>query len=67
MSKDGQEREKKIQLCGWAMFVVSACFFIVASVGAGDPIGLLGGIIFLLAGLVFLVPIISTPRRPSDA
>ncbi len=49
------------------MFVVSACFFIVASVGAGDPIGLLGGIIFLLAGLVFLVPIISTPRRPSDA
>jgi hypothetical protein len=72
MSKDeqatgGQKRDKKIQLCGWALFVTSACFFIAASLRAGDLISLAGGILFLLACLVFLVPLISTPRRPPDA
>ena len=66
MSKDGHERETRLQLCGWALFVISACFFIVASLRDGDLIGLLGGIFFLLACLVFLVPFISTRRRPTD-
>ena len=51
-----QKKEGKHDLLGWLLFVVSATFFIAASIRAGDVIGLLGGIFFLLACVAFLVP-----------
>lgn len=48
--------EKKCQIWGWMLFIVSALFFIVASIRAGDSIGLLGGVFFLIACFVFLIP-----------
>ncbi|MDQ4063084.1 MAG: hypothetical protein M3122_04125, partial [Actinomycetota bacterium] len=45
---------KKYDLWGWLLFVVSALFFIASSIRNGDMIGLLGGIFFLLACVVFL-------------
>jgi hypothetical protein len=44
------------QLTGWLLFLVSAVAFIVASLRSGDPVGLVGGVFFLLACLAFLVP-----------
>jgi hypothetical protein len=47
------------QLCGWLLFICSALFFIISSIRAGDILSLAGGILFLIACFVFLVPVIS--------
>ncbi len=51
-----QRKEHRINLAGWWLFVVSALFFIGASLRAGDALGLLGSLFFLIACFVFLVP-----------
>ncbi len=50
------EQERKFNLWGWWLFIVSALFFIAASLRAGDWVGLLGGLFFLIACIVFLIP-----------
>ena len=54
LSKGGPKKGKRLEFWGWLLFVVSALFFILSSLRAGDFVGLLGGIFFLLACLVFL-------------
>ncbi len=51
-----QRSEHRINLFGWVLFVVSALFFIGASLRAGDTLGLLGSLFFLVACFVFLIP-----------
>ncbi len=51
-----QRSEQRINLAGWVLFVVSALFFIAASVRAGDMLGLAGSLFFLVACFVFLIP-----------
>jgi hypothetical protein len=41
-------------LWGWLLFVISALFFMASSIRAGDVVGLLGGIFFLIACGAFL-------------
>ncbi len=53
---------KRLQIAGWAMFIVSALFFIAASARAGDALGLIGALFFLVACFVFFVPLVV--RRP---
>ncbi len=55
MSKARSKRGRKFELWGWLLFVVSALFFIWASIRSGDMGSLLGGVFFLLACVVFLV------------
>jgi len=45
-------------LAGWILFSVSALFFIAASIRAGDMFALAGGVLFLIACGVFLVPLL---------
>jgi hypothetical protein len=54
VSDNGAAKDKKYDLWGWLLFVVSALFFIASSLHNGDMIGLLGGVFFLLACVVFL-------------
>ncbi len=49
-------KEHRINLAGWWLVVVSALFFMAASVRAGDTLGLLGSLCFLVACFVFLLP-----------
>ncbi len=49
-------QEHRINLAGWWLFVISALFFIAASVRAGDMLGLAGALFFLVACFVFLLP-----------
>ena len=49
-------QEQRISLVGWVLFVVSALFFIGASLRAGDTLALLGSLFFLVACFVFLLP-----------
>ncbi len=51
-----QRKEHRINLAGWVLFVVSALFFIATSLRAGDMLGLLGALFFLIACFVFLIP-----------
>ncbi len=51
-----QRKEHRINLAGWWLFVVSALFFIAASVRAGDMLGLAGALFLLIACFVFLLP-----------
>ncbi len=49
-------KEQRITLAGWCLFVISALFFIATSARAGDTLGLLGALFFLVACFVFLLP-----------
>ncbi len=62
MPEDSPREEKKHDLLGWMLFVVSAAFFMASSIRAGDWVGLLGGVFFLLACVAFLAPYFG-PRR----
>ena len=59
-----QRKEQRINLAGWVLFVVSALFFIAASLRAGDTLGLLGSL-FFLAALLTDIPL--DYDRPHDA
>ena len=60
-----QQKERKYNLFGWVLFVISAFFFIAASLKTGDPLGLAGGLLFLAACGLFLVPL-GAGRRPVE-
>jgi len=55
----------RFQLLGWILFVFSALFFITSSFRAGDLVSLIGGLLFLFACFVFLIPLVSTMRSRS--
>ncbi len=48
--------ERRVLIAGWLLFILSAIAFIASSLKSGDMLGLLGGIFFLLACFVFMVP-----------
>lgn len=52
------ERERRFQLWGWGLFVLSAVFFIIAGLESASLSTLIGSVIFLVACLVFLVPLL---------
>ena len=51
---NGSRKNRNYDLWGWLLFVISALFFVASSIRNGDMIGLLGGVFFLLACVVFL-------------
>ncbi len=57
-----QRKEHRINLAGWWLFVISALFFIAASLRVGDMLGLLGALLFLVACFVFLLPYVLRAR-----
>lgn len=52
------------QLRGWILFVFSALFYIGSSLSAGDPVSLAGGVLFLLACLAFMLPLLFELHPP---
>ena len=54
--------QHRFQLLGWVSFVFSALFFITSSIRAGDLVSLIGGLLFLFACFVFLIPLVLTMR-----
>ena len=56
MFKEPKRFEELCQLWGWGLFIISALFFMVASWRSGDMVSFLGGLFFLIACLVFLLP-----------
>lgn len=54
------------QLWGWILFVFSAIFFIGASLRAEDPVGFIGGALFLVACFVFLLPLLAEVKASAS-
>lgn len=54
MPDNSPKKDGRYDLWGWLLFVISALFFMASSIRAGDVVGLLGGIFFLLACVAFL-------------
>ncbi len=57
----------RFQLWGWILFVFSALAFIASSLRAGDILSLLGGLLFLVACIVFLIPLLAELRNWRDS
>ncbi len=60
MSINESRVQHRYHLSGWVLFIFSAFFFIATSVRAGDMLGLMGGLFFLIACFAFLIPLVST-------
>ncbi len=58
MSDDNRNREVKFHLWGWTLFLVCAVFFIASSIASNNVLSLVGSIIFLIACVVFIVPLV---------
>ncbi|TRZ49862.1 MAG: cytochrome oxidase subunit III [Dehalococcoidia bacterium] len=51
-----QGRESQFQIFGWVLFLACSILFIVDSIAAGSPWGLVGSVFFLLGCVIFLIP-----------
>ena len=51
----------RFNVCGWLLFVVSALGYCWASLSAGDYLSFAASLFFLIACLVFLVPMFTNP------
>lgn len=49
----------KCQIAGWALFVICAIFYIASSLKNHDMLSFIGGVIFLVACILFLIPVVS--------
>ena len=53
------EKAKQLfELTGWVIFVLSACFFLAATIKSGDQLSIAGSALFLIACIVFMVPLV---------
>ena len=66
MSTDDGKREARFHLWGWILFVVCAGFFIASSIESDDMLSLIGSVIFLMACVVFIVPLVKRKRQDED-
>ena len=55
--------EETCHLAGWLLFVVCALFFIASAVKNQDLLTLIGSILFLVACVVFLIPLLTSKRQ----
>ena len=58
MSSDDRNRETKFHLWGWILFLLCAGFFIASSLLSHDILSLAGSIIFLIACVIFIIPLV---------
>jgi len=56
-------QEIKYQLAGWILFVICAIFFIASGLKNHDTLAFIGGAIFLIACIVFLIPLVRSSKE----
>ena len=60
---DNKKTERSYHIVGWVLFIVCALLFIGASIDAGDAVMGAGSVIFLVACIVFLIPLVRGGNR----
>lgn len=63
MQKIDKNNDLKTQLWGWVLFILCAVLFTLSGVRARDILTIAGSIIFLIACLVFLIPVVKALRQ----
>lgn len=56
-------RETKYYLSGWILFIICAIFFIASSLKNHDTLTFIGSVIFLIACIVFLIPLVMSNKK----
>ena len=68
--KENQEnqmrREIKYQLSGWILFIICAIFFVASGLKNHDILTFIGGVIFLIACIVFLIPLVRSNKKAEN-
>ena len=60
------EQEIKYQLLGWILFIICAVLFIASSLKNHDILTFMGSVIFLIACIVFLIPLIKSNKKAEN-
>ena len=65
--KENQEKqigqEIKYQIAGWILFIICAIFFVASSLQNHDILTFIGGVLFLIACIVFLIPLVRSRKK----
>jgi Na+/proline symporter len=59
-------QEIKYQLAGWILFIICAIFFIASGLKNHDILTFIGGVIFLIACIVFLIPLVRPNKKAKN-
>ena len=57
------DRKLKFQLLGWLLFIVCALFYLASSLKNRDALAILGSLAFMVACIVFLVPVVDDWKK----
>jgi len=52
------DRDSRYQLTGWGLFTLSAVLYAISSIESESWSGLMASVIFLIACVVFLIPLL---------
>ena len=64
--KNKTNQEVKYNLWGWILFIICAIFFIASSLKNQDILTFIGGVIFLMACIVFLIPLVRSNKKAEN-
>lgn len=60
------KREMRYHLAGWISFVICAILFMASSLRNHDTLALIGSIVFLIACIFFLIPLVESYKKMDD-
>ncbi len=63
MFKINEKQDMKFHLWGWILFIICAAFFIASSIKNRDFLSLAASIIFLMACVFFIIPLMKKGKQ----
>lgn len=64
--KEAFNQELHYHLAGWILFIICALFFLASSLKNHDVLTLIGSLIFLVACVVFMVPLVAAYKKAAE-
>ncbi len=63
MAANDEGGEIKFHIWGWILFVICAVFYMASSIESRSMLSLAGSIVFLVACIVFMIPLVKKARE----
>lgn len=64
--KGQEERDLKLQLIGWILFVLCAVLFLASSVKNRDVLTFIGSVFFLVSCFFFIIPLVERMQHRGE-
>jgi len=64
--KNKFKQEVKYHIVGWILFILCAIFFLASSLKNHDTLTFIGSVIFLIACIVFLIPLVRSDKKADN-